>query len=264
MLTIDIITLFPPMFSGPFAESIVRRACDRDLVKINIHNLRNWAINKRGTVDSRPYGGGKGMVLRPEPLFRAVERLKKSQEAPKPDPASPAGRSGELPSSTILLTPQGQPFNQDKAQELSKLEHIILICGHYEGVDERVRKHLVDEEISIGEYILTGGEIPAMVITDTVIRLAPGVLDPEATANESFSEQTGKNAINRIPTKLLEYPQYTQPENFKGWKVPKILLSGNHGKIKKWRKRQAVSRTHSHRPNLAKKQKGSSSQRRLD
>ena len=232
MLTIDIITLFPSMFSGPFAESIIKRAQNRNLVQINIHNLRNWAIDKRGTVDDRPYGGGKGMILRPEPLFGAVENIKKLSAV-----------SCQL--STVLLTPQGQTFNQQKAEQLAQLGHIILICGHYEGVDERVRKHLVDEGISIGDYILTGGEIPAMVVTDAVVRLIPGVLEKKATAEESFQDVPCKGST-------LEYPQYTHPKNFRGWKVPEILLSGNHKEIKKWRRRKAIAQTHSRRPDLMK------------
>ena len=227
MLTINIITLFPPMFSGPFAQSIIKHAQDKNLVKINIHNLRDWAVDQRGTVDSRPYGGGKGMLLMAKPIFAAVDSIKNRIT------------DNGLQMTTVLLTPQGKPFNQQKAEELAKLDHLILICGHYEGVDERVRQHLVDEELSIGDYILTGGEIPAMVIIDAVCRLVPGVLDPEATTKESFAN-----------TCTLEHPQYTRPENFRGWKVPKILLSGNHKEIKKWRRRESLDRTYSRRPAL--------------
>jgi len=238
MLTVDIITLFPKMFSGPFTESILKRAQDKSLVKIDIHNLRDWAVNARGTVDDRPYGGGKGMVLRPEPIFDAVEELK--QELP----------TINYQLSTILLTPQGSPFSQDKAKELAKLDHLILICGHYEGVDERVRKNLVDEEISIGDYVLTGGELPAMIITDTIVRLIPGVLEKEAIAEESF-----QNAPLPGPARVwLEYPQYTRPEDFRDWKVPEILLSGNHLEIRKWRRRKALSRTAARRPDLLTQQ----------
>jgi len=212
------------MFKGPFDESILRRAQDKGLVEIKIHNLRNWATDERGTVDDRPFGGGPGMLLKPEPVFNAVEDIKKTSKRKNVK--------------TILLTPQGPPFNQKTAQRLSKLENIILICGHYEGVDERIRKHLVDEEISIGDYVLTGGELPAMVITDSIVRLIPNVLEKEeATKSESFST-------------LLEHPQYTRPEDFRGLKVPEILLSGNHQKIEKWREEQALKKTKKRRPDL--------------
>lgn len=225
-MEIDILTLFPEMFKGPFEESIVKRAQEKGLVKIKIHNLRNWAIDKRGTVDDRPFGGGTGMIIKPQPVFDAVEDLKRKVQSAK--------------CKIILLTPQGKVFNQKMARGLAKLDHIILICGHYEGVDERVRKHLVDEEISIGDYILTGGELPAMVVVDTIVRLIPGVLKkPDATKSESFSP-------------LLEFPQYTRPEVYKGWKVPEILLSGDHKKITDWRKEQALKRTKKRRPDLLK------------
>ncbi len=227
-MQIDILTLFPQMFSGPFDESIVHRAQEKGLVEIKIHNLRDWAVDKRGTVDDRPFGGGPGMVLKPEPIFAAVEEIKKTRKQEN--------------KKTILLTPQGQVFNQKTVRRLSKLENIILICGHYEGVDERVRKHLVDEEISIGDYILTGGELPAMVVTDAVVRLIPGVLEkPEATREESFAVGRGEACL--ATTTLLEHPQYTRPEDFRGLKVPKILLSGNHQEIEKWRKERAEKRT---------------------
>jgi tRNA (guanine37-N1)-methyltransferase len=218
---IDILTLFPKMFVGPFAESIIKRAQDKKLVEIEIHNLRNWAKDKRKTVDDRPFGGGTGMILMVEPIAAALKELRQKN------------------SWVILLTPQGKTFNQKKAQILAKKRHLIFICGHYEGVDERIRKYLVDQEISIGDYVLTGGELPAMIVVDTIVRLIPGVLDkPEAIQSESFTE------------KLLEYPQYTRPANFKGWKVPEILLSGNHQKIAAWRKEQTLKRTKSRRPDL--------------
>lgn len=246
-MIIDILTLFPSMLSGPFSESIVKRAQEKGLVKINIHNLRDWAIDERGTVDDRPYGGGRGMILRPEPIFNAVESIKET----RPRKTSEVGElAGEC--KIVLLTPQGQLFNQQKAYEFSKLDQLILICGHYEGVDERVREHLVDEEISIGDYVLTGGEIPAMVIADAVTRLLPGVLEKEATSQESFQnsfiQSPGLN--NGIGKELLEYPQYTRPEDFRGLKAPEILLSGNHKEIEKWRKRKAVERTKKRRPEL--------------
>lgn len=206
-MTFDIITLFPEMFIGPFDQSIIKRAQDRNLVKINLHDLRDFAIDERGSVDDKPYGGGIGMVLRIEPIYEALQTIKSSK--------------------VVLLDARGETFSQKKAQEYSKLDQITLICGHYEGVDERVRKYLVDESISIGNYVLTGGEIPTMVITDAISRLIPGVLEkPEATEIESFSD--GNN---------LEFPQYTRPEEFNGWKVPEILTSGNHEEIAKWRKK---------------------------
>ena len=223
-MKIDILTLFPKMFKGPFDESIIKRAQDKGLVEIKSHNIRNWAKDRHKTVDDRPYGGGTGMVLMVEPLYKALKDLR--------------GKNTKV----ILMTPQGKPYKENDAKRLSKINHLIIIAGHYEGFDERIRENLVDEEISIGDYVLTGGEIPAMVITDSVVRLIPGVLEKEdATINESFSEG------------LLEYPQYTRPEDFKGWKVPNILLSGNHKEIAKWRKEKALEKTKSRRPDLLAK-----------
>jgi tRNA (guanine37-N1)-methyltransferase len=222
------------MFKGPFDESIIQRAQKKGLVEIKIHNLRKWAVDKRGTVDDRPYGGGTGMILMIEPIYKALNELKT--------------KNSKLKTKIILLDPRGKVFNQKIAQKLSKEKHLIFICGHYEGVDERVKEHLADEVISIGDYILTGGELPAMVITDAVVRLLPGVLEkPEATKFESFSNlKIGKLKIGS----LLEYPQYTRPENFLGWKVPKILLSGNHQKIAEWRRKKAEELTKKLRPDL--------------
>lgn len=220
-MKIDILTLFPKMFEGPFDESIIKRAQNRGLLEIKIHNLRNWAIDKRGTVDDRPFGGGVGMILRVDVVARALATLG-------------AGR-------IVLLTPQGVTFNQKLAAKLSKLDHLILICGHYEGFDERVRQ-LVDQKISIGDYVLTGGEIPAMAVVDAIARLIPGVLEkPEATKSESFSDS------------LLEYPQYTRPADFRGKKVPAILLSGDHQKIADWRLEKALAKTKKCRPDLLRK-----------
>lgn len=222
-MKIDILTIFPKMFKGPFDESIVRRAQEKDLVKLKIHDLRDWAEDKHKTVDDKPFGGGPGMIMKIEVIDRALAELKK----PK--------------SKTILLTPQGKTFKQKMAQRLARLDQIILICGHYEGVDERVRE-LVDEEISIGDYVLTGGEIPAMAVVDAVVRLIPGVVGrKESLKEESFAEG------------LLEYPQYTRPADYKGKKVPKVLLSGNHKEIEGWRKEQAVKKTRKRRPDLLKK-----------
>ncbi len=220
-MKIDILTLFPVMFKGPFDESIVKRAQEKGIIEIKIHDLRQWAKDERGTVDDRPYGGGVGMVIQVDIIKRALNDIKQKK------------------SKVILLTPQGQKFNQAKAKELSKEQNLILICGHYEGFDERIREHLVDEEISIGDCVLTGGELPAMAVTDSIVRLIPGVLPKEeATKYESFSEN------------LLEYPQYTRPEEYNGWKVPEILLSGDHAKIDKWRKEKAVEITQKKRPDL--------------
>ncbi len=218
------------MFTGPFDESIIKRAQDKGLVDIEIKDLRQYGQGERKIVDDRPYGGGVGMVMMVEPIYNALKDLKKTAISHKP--------------LVILLTPQGKVFNQKKALDLSKEKDIILICGHYEGFDERIRT-LVDEELSIGDFVLTGGEIPAMVVTDAVARLIPGVLEKsEATQKESFSSLKIEN--------LLEYPQYTRPEDFKGMTVPKILLSGNHKEIENWRKEKALEKTKKNRPDLIK------------
>ena len=233
-MKIDIITLFPDMFTGPFDASIIKRAKERGLVEINIHNLRNWTKDKHKTVDDRPYGGGAGMLLKVEPIDRALDALKRKTKSEE--------------RKIILLDPGGKKYDQVAAEKLSRLDNLILICGHYEGVDHRIREHLIDEELSVGDYILTGGEIPAMVIVDTVTRLIPGVLEKvEATQSESFSSLSTNHPS---PTTLLEHPQYTRPENFKGWKVPQVLLSGNHKEIEKWKKTQAMQRTKNNRPDL--------------
>lgn len=224
-MKIDIITLFPKMFKGPFDESIIKRAQEKSLVEINIHDLRKWGLEKRKTVDDRPYGGGVGMVLIVEPIYNALEELKTDK------------------AKVILLSPQGKTFNQKSAERLAKSKHLILVAGHYEGFDERIREHLIDEEISIGDYVLTGGELPAMILTDAIVRLIPDVLEKEeATQFESFTKEG-----------LLEYPQYTKPADFKGWKVPKILLSGNHQEIEKWRKKKSLKKTEKTRPDLLKR-----------
>jgi len=222
-MKIDILTLFPKMFKGPFDESIIKRAQKKGLIEIQTHDLRKWTKDKRKTVDDRPFGGGVGMILMVEPIYKALRDLKNKN------------------SKVILMDPRGRTFNQKIAGNLAKEKHLIFICGHYEGVDERVKKHLVDEEISIGDYVLTGGELPAMIIIDTLIRQIPGVLiKPEASSKESFSEN------------LLEYPQYTRPANFKGWKIPEVLLSGNHKKIDKWRQKKSLEITKKRRPDLLK------------
>jgi tRNA (guanine37-N1)-methyltransferase len=227
-MRIDIITIFPKMFEQVLNESIIRRAQNKGKVKIYIHNLRDYSQDKHKKVDDRPYGGGSGMIMRPEPIFRAVEDIKSKIKNKK--------------SKVILLSPQGKRLNQELVKELARLKNLILICGHYEGVDERVKRYLVDEEISIGDYILTGGEIPAMVLVDCVVRLIPGVLGNKKSLKfESFQGN------------LLEYPQYTRPANFRGMKVPKVLLSGDHKKIEAFRKREALRITLEKRPDLLNK-----------
>jgi len=223
----DILTLFPQMFEGPLRESIVGKAMEAGLVTVAVHNLRDYATDKHHTTDDAPYGGGGGMVMKAEPIFRAVETV----------------LGEERPSTrVILLSPQGRLFTQELAWELASQRRILLICGRYEGVDERVGQYLVDDEISIGDYVLTGGEIPAMVVVDGVIRLLPGVLgDPGAVVKDSHAGG------------LLEHPQYTRPALFRGYPVPDILLSGDHAKIARWRRREALRRTFQRRPDLLKK-----------
>jgi len=224
-MRIDIITIFPKMFSPILNESIIRRAQNKGKVKICVHNLRDYSRDKHKKVDDRPFGGGSGMVMRTEPIFKAVEYIKSRVK----------GKGLRV----ILLSPQGEKLNQKIAKKLVKYKHLILICGHYEGVDERVRKYLIDEEVSIGDYVLTGGELPAMVLIDSVTRLIPGVLGDKNSLNfESFEGN------------LLEYPHYTRPANFRNMRVPEILLSGDHKKIGAWRKEQALRRTKQRRPDL--------------
>lgn len=211
-MRIDILTLFPEMFA-PLKESIIQRAQDKELVEIKIHNLRDWSTDKHKTVDSPPYGGGAGMVMRVDVIDRAVQELKKSRTQDR--------------TKVILLDTKGPVYNQQKAKELAKEENLILIAGHYEGVDHRVHEHVVDEIISIGEFVLTGGELPVMMVVDSVVRLLPGVLGNENSLAEESYETPGK----------VEYPQYTRPEEYNGWKVPEILLSGHHAKISEWRKK---------------------------
>jgi len=229
---IDILTLFPQLFQTPFSFGIFKRAIDHRLVSINLHNIRDYTHDKHNTADDYPYGGGPGMVLKPEPIFEAVDSIKSD--------IRPRDEAGALP--IILLTPQGRPFSQQIAQELARYSHLILICGHYEGVDERVREHLVTDEISIGDYVLSGGELPAMVVIDAVVRLLPGVLGSE----DSPLDESHANG-------LLEYPQYTRPAVYRDWPVPDVLLSGNHAQIAKWRREQIILRTLERRPELLDK-----------
>ena len=225
-MIIDILTIFPGMVAGPIAESIIGKAIERELIDIRIINIRDYAADSHRTTDDRPFGGGSGMVMKPEPLGAAIDDVRTK------DPAT----------RVILLSPQGRLFDQDIAFELSRLSHICLVCGRYEGVDERIRNHYVDDEISIGDYVLTGGELPALVIVDSVARLLPGVLG----SNESLTEES-------FTFGLLEYPHYTRPEIFGNHRVPDILLSGNHGAIRRWRRQQALVRTLQRRPDLLEK-----------
>ena len=237
-MRIDILTLFPNMFSGPFDESMVKRATERKIMNIVIHNLRDWGLGKHRVVDDYPFGGGAGMVMKPEPLFEAVEAIK--------------AESNNSSAPVILLTPQGRVFNQKIAVELANLEQFILVCGHYEGFDERVREHLATDEISIGDYVLTGGELAAMVVIDAVSRHLPGVLGSDESA-ETDSHVSG----------LLEYPQYTRPQTYRNWEVPEVLISGNHAQIAKWRKEQAILRTFNRRPDLFEKADLTQAERKL-
>jgi len=228
-MRIDIITIFPGMFSAVLNESILKRAQQKGKIKIFVHDLRDYTLNKHNKVDDRPFGGGSGMVMQVEPISRALQAIRK--------------KSGSK-SKVILMCPQGKKFNQPMAKGLSKGANLIIICGHYEGIDERVRVYLTDMQISLGDYVLTGGELPAMVLVDAITRLIPGVLGDRNSLNfESFEGN------------LLEYPQYTRPAVFKNWKVPEILLCGAHDKISAWRQAQALKRTRLNRPDLIKNKK---------
>ncbi|HAX74160.1 MAG TPA: tRNA (guanosine(37)-N1)-methyltransferase TrmD [Firmicutes bacterium] len=223
-MRIDILTLFPEMFDGVFNDSILKRAQERKAVSLNTVNFRDFSENKHKKVDDYPYGGGAGMLLAPQPIFDAVESISIDPDK-KPR--------------VILMCPQGERFSQAKAEELAREEHLVFICGHYEGYDERIREHLVTDELSIGDYVLTGGELAAMVMTDAVVRLLPDVLGKQAShEDDSFS------------TGLLEYPQYTRPVDFRGMTVPPVLTSGNHKEIEKWRREQSLYRTFTRRPDL--------------
>jgi len=227
-LRFDIVSIFPGMFASPFGDSIIQRAREAGLLDIYVHDLRDFSLNKHRKVDDSPFGGGVGMVMNVEPIARAITAVKK-----------------EVPETrTILLSPGGRPFDQEKAWELSGLPSLTLICGRYEGIDERIRLHYVDEEISIGDYVLTGGELPAMVLVEAISRLLPGVLgDPESVVEESFHDD------------LLEYPQYTRPRDYEGLKVPEILVSGDPKKIRDWQKAEALKKTAQVRPDLLEKNK---------
>jgi len=225
----DVFTILPEVFPIYLDTSMLKKARERGLIDVRVHNIRDYTHERHHTTDDTPYGGGGGMVMKPEPIFEAVESvLGLATSHPQP-----------LPVPVILLTPQGRVFTQRVAEELSQYEHIALLCGRYEGIDERIREHLVTDEISVGDYVLTGGELPAMLLIDAVSRLIPGVLgDPTGAADDSHSMG------------LLEYPHYTKPAEFRGWKVPEVLLSGDHGKIEKWRREQALLRTLHKRPDM--------------
>ncbi len=227
-MRIDIFCLFPEMLKSPFDQSIIKRAKERGMIDLVMHDIRDYTHDKHHTVDDYSYGAGPGMVLKPEPIFEAVQTVKGQLDAE------------EVP--VILLTPQGRLLNQQVVQELAGYSHFMIICGHYEGLDERVRKHLATDEISIGDYVLSAGEIAAMVVVDAVVRLIPGVLGSQmSTGSDSYSDG------------LLEYPQYTRPQEYQGWSVPSVLLSGNHSEIAKWRRQQAILRTSRRRPDLLEK-----------
>ncbi|OGI15449.1 MAG: tRNA (guanosine(37)-N1)-methyltransferase TrmD [Candidatus Moranbacteria bacterium RBG_19FT_COMBO_42_6] len=237
----DIITIFPKIFDSYFSESIIKRAKKNDLVEVKIHNLRDYAQDKHRTVDDTPYGGGAGMVMKIEPIHRAASSIISNFQFPISN-KTPKSKSQKQKTRIILFSAKGKKFYQKDARRLSKYKQLTLICGRYEGVDERVAKHLADEEISIGDYVLTGGEIPAMVLVDSITRLIPGVLgNPKSLAEESFTKKISNSSVaaGKISSPILEYPQYTKPAEFMGWKVPKVLLSGDHRKIKEWREKNA-------------------------
>ena len=228
-MKIDILTLFPEICRAPLGESMMKRAQEKGIVDLRIHNLRDWTTDKHHVVDDAPFGGGQGMVMKPEPIFAAVEDLRGRLPTLNP----------RLSTKVILMSPAGRRFDQQMARDLSEEPHLIIICGHYEGIDHRVIEHLVDLEISIGDYVLTNGAIAAVVLVDAVVRLLPGVLgDEQSAVDDSFSAG------------LLEAPQYTRPADFRGWKVPDVLLSGNHAEIAAWRKAEALKRTQKNRPDL--------------
>ena len=231
-MQIFILTLFPEMFSGPFSSGLFQKAMDKGVVKVDIRDIRDYTHDKHHTTDDYPYGGGAGMVMKPEPIFEAVEAIKNELNQKENVENIPG----------ILLTPQGRVLTQEGAKKLTQFNNMIFICGQYEGVDERVREHLVTDEISIGDYVLSGGELAAMVVINTVVRLLPGFLgSPESLLSESHTDN------------LLEYPQYTRPPEFRGWLVPDVLLSGNHAQIARWREEQSKIRTKQRRPDMIKK-----------
>jgi tRNA (guanine37-N1)-methyltransferase len=236
VIKFDVLSIFPEMFSSPLNFSLLKKAQEKGILNICLHDIRNWADDKHKMTDDAPYGGGCGMVMKVEPVEKAMAAIRRPEDDP----------------TVVLMTPQGETFDQKIAAELAAKKQIIIICGRYEGVDERIREHLVDREISIGDYILTGGELAALVLIDAVSRLIADVLgNPESTLSESFSHN------------LLEYPQYTRPAEYKGWVVPEVLLSGNHAQIELWQKRESLKRTYQRRPDLLKKIKLSAEDERI-
>ena len=238
-MKIDIVTLFPEICRAPLSESIMKRAQEKRIVDLQIHNLRDWTTDKHHVVDDAPFGGGQGMVMKPEPIFAAVEALTQTPNPRLSTSNAEQSAIGDRQSKVLLMSPAGRRFDQQMANQLSQEPHLIIISGHYEGVDHRVIEHLIDLEISIGDYVLTNGAIAAAVLVDSIVRLLPGTLGHEQSAgDDSFSNG------------LLEAPQYTRPADFRGWKIPEVLLSGNHAEIAKWRKEQAIKRTRDNRPDL--------------
>jgi len=249
----DLITIFPEFFAGPLDYGIVRRAREAGLVEIHVQDLREFTKDRHKTVDDRPFGGGEGMVLKPEPLFEAVEKLLghgvgDASERVAPEPST----------AIVLMSAAGRLFTQETARRFANLERLILICGRYEGVDERVAEHLATEEISVGDYVLSGGELPAAIVVDAITRLLPGALGNEASAeNESFRELSPGGVTSAVDHRLtsgarllLDYPHYTRPSDFRGWKVPEVLIGGNHAEVAKWRSLQAEEKTRRNRPDL--------------
>lgn len=240
-MKIDIVTLFPEICRAPLNESIMKRAQERGILELHIHNLRDWTTDKHHVVDDAPFGGGQGMVMKPEPIFAAVEDLQKTPNTERRTSNAEQSAIGNPQSKVILMSPAGRRLDQKLATEISREAHLVIICGHYEGVDHRVIEHLVNVEISIGDYVLTNGAIAAVVLVDAIVRLMPGALGHEqSAADDSFSSE------------FLEAPQYTRPAEFRGWKVPEVLLSGNHAKIARWRREQSLKRTRKNRPDLLK------------
>src|SRR5882762_5301551 len=238
-MKIDILTLFPDICRAPLGESIMKRTQENGIVDLQIHNLRDWTTDKHHIVDDAPFGGGQGMVMKPEPIFAAVEDLKRQMPNAERSTSNAQSNIKLQRPKIILMSPAGRRFDQEMARQLSQESQLIVLCGHYEGVDHRVIEHLVDHEVSIGDYVLTNGAIAAVVLVDAIVRLLPGTLGHEQTAvDDSFNHG------------LLEAPQYTRPAEFRDWKVPEVLLSGNHAEIAKWRKEQAIKRTRENRPDL--------------
>jgi tRNA (guanine37-N1)-methyltransferase len=246
-LLFDILTLFPEMFTGVLGSSIFKRAAEAGHVRVRLHDIRDYTTDRHRTTDDYPYGGGSGMVMKPDPVFRAVEHIYVLGDPPPgisiyAPPDGPPLETQPIPGQPdvpiVLMSPQGRVFDHALAEELAQRDRIILVCGHYEGFDERIREHLVTDEISIGDYVLTGGELPAMVVADAVARLVPGVLAEGSAGDESHARG------------LLEYPHYTRPPDFRGWTVPPVLVSGHHGKVEEWRRRESLRRTLVQRPDL--------------